>query len=153
VIWLHTIRLTYIKHTASTPGVSSTRPLSARRSLLAVTSAWLLPSESTTSSAKCSYNNVIYCCVLRRASTSIGSTVQDVIFSKSHLAKALLRNITYRLIFLEIEVPVWNSGTKRASGMVHRHIPAHFVHCMVLDRSIFELSCINPLAFRTVQNR
>jgi hypothetical protein len=41
----------------------------------------------------------------------IGSTVQDVIFSIPHFAKALLRNIPYRYIFLE----------KRSAGMKFRN--------------------------------
>jgi hypothetical protein len=71
-------------HTASAPGVSSIHSLS-------VTCGAFL-SQSTTSSATCSYNNIIYSCVLQQL-TLTGSTVQDIIFSIPHLATALLRNM------------------------------------------------------------
>jgi hypothetical protein len=119
-------------HTACTSGVCWIRPFSVRRDLLAVTSAWRLLSQSTTSSAKRSYNNIIHSCVLQR-SILIGSTVDDVIFSVPHFAKALLTNIPYRcFFFLRKEVRLWNWGTKCISGVIYRHIPAHFEHCPAL---------------------
>jgi hypothetical protein len=78
-------------------------------------------SESTTSSAKCSYS---YCCVLQLL-TLTGSTVQDVIFSVPHFAKPIFRNILHRYVFLEKrragmkfrrkkEVPMWYTGIYRS---------------------------------------
>jgi hypothetical protein len=57
--------------------------------------------NQTTSSSKCSYNKIIYSCVLQQWSTLIGSTVQEVISSISRSAKALLRNVPYQFVFLE----------------------------------------------------
>jgi hypothetical protein len=50
-----------------------------------------------------SYNNrpITYCCVLQQWSTLTGSTVQDVIFTIPHFAKALLRNISQRYVFVK----------------------------------------------------
>jgi hypothetical protein len=45
-------------------------------------------------------------------------------------------------------VPVWNSGTKRSSDMVYRHIPAHFEYWLtgynLLWRNIvFNTFCVS----------
>jgi hypothetical protein len=75
-------------------------------------------------------SNITYCCVLQQRSTLTGSTARCAVFSVPRFAKTLLRNIPYRYIFLEKKLPVWTSGTILWSGMVYRHITAHFEHCL-----------------------
>jgi hypothetical protein len=53
------------------------------RNVLAVPSAWRPPSP------------------IQQSSTLIGSTMEDVIFSMPHFAKALLRIIPYHYVILE----------------------------------------------------
>jgi hypothetical protein len=93
-------------HIDSTPGVSSIRPFSVRRDLLAETSAWCFPVS---------------------IQLRTNSTVQDVILYIPHFSEALLRNIPYRYVFLEKR----SAGMKLRNKIKFRQIPAHFEHWLV----------------------